>query len=203
MKLYSADRAPNPWRVRIFLAEKGIDVPRVEVDLMNGAARSSEFLSRNSLGEVPVLELDDGRVITESVAICRYFEALNPVPRLFGADPLDQATVEMWTRRMELHVVGAVANVALHTIPFFAGKVEQMPEFAATQRRALAKKWAWLDGELADGRPFVAGDRFTVADITGMMALRIGDYVEAPVADELAHVRRWEASVRARPSWNA
>ena len=203
MKLYSADRAPNPWRVRIFLAEKGIDVPRVEVDLMNGAARSPEFLSRNSLGEVPVLELDDGRVITESVAICRYIEALNPVPRLFGADPMDQATVEMWTRRMELHLAGAAANVALHTFPFFAEKVEQMPEFAATQRRALAKKWAWLDGELADSRPYLAGDRFSIADITGMLALKVGDIVEAPVADDLGHVKRWETAVRARPSWNA
>lgn len=203
MKLYHHEIAPNAWRVRVFLAEKGIDMPRVEVDLFNGAQKQPDFLEKNSLGEVPVLELDDGRIITESIAICRYLEALNPVPRLFGSDPVDQATVEMWQRRMELHLVGTVADIALHTFDFFAAKVEQMPDYAASQRRALARKWAWLDGELADGRPFLAGDRFTVADITGMMALKAGDHVEAPVADSLAHVKRWEKAVRARPSWNA
>ena len=203
MKLYTYERAPNPWRVRAFLAEKGIDLPRVEVDILNGAGRAPEFLGKNSLGEVPVLELDDGRVITESVAICRYLEAINPRPSLFGQDPVDQAKVEMWSRRMELHVVGTAANIALHSFDFFAAKVEQLPEYAASQRRALANKWAWLDTELADGRPFLAGDRFTVADITGMMALRVGDIVEEPVAADMAHVKRWEETVRARPSWDA
>ncbi len=203
MKIYTYQRAPNARRVRTFLAEKGMDVPQVEVDLMDGANRAPGFLAKNSLGEVPVLELDNGRIITESVAICRYLEALNPRPSLFGIDPVEQATVEMWTRRIELHVVGTVANIALHTFEFFAAKVEQVPEFAATQRRALDKKWAWLDSEISGGRPFLAGDRFTVADITGMMALWISDVLEAPIADDLAHVKRWEKSVRARPSWNA
>jgi len=202
MKLYNA-QAPNPWRVRIFCMEKGLDVPRVDLEFGKGDTRTPEFLAMNSLGEVPVLELDDGRVLTESVAICRYLESLHPEPNLMGRDGFDQARIEMWNRRIELHVSVTVANVGLHTIPFFAKKVEQVPVFAEAQRRTLAKKWAWLDREMADGRPYFAGDRFTVADITGMLALRVADIVDETIPPELANLKQWETSVRSRSSWNA
>lgn len=202
MKLYNAG-APNPRRVRIFLAEKGIEVPLVNVDIQGGASRTPEFLKLNSLGETPVLELDDGRIITESVAICRYFEAIHPQPALFGGDAVEQAQVEMWNRRMEIQLMGTVGDVARHTFEFFASRIRQLPDYAAAQRAAVPQKWAWLDTELADGRPFVAGKRFSVADITGMTALLIGDFLEIPVPADLQNVGRWAAAVRGRPSWDA
>ncbi len=140
MKLYNA-QAPNPWRVRIFLAEKGIEMPLHTLQVLSGETRTPDFLEINSLGEVPALELDDGTVITESIAICRYLEALYPKPTLFGSTPLEQAQIEMWQRRIELQIVGTVGQIGLHIIPFFADRVEQIPEYAASQARALEKKW--------------------------------------------------------------
>ena len=202
MKLYNF-AAPNPWRVRAYLMEKGVEIPLVEVNAMEGATRTPEFLKINSLGELPVLELDDGRLLTESVAICRYLDSQFDGPPLFGADPFEQGLVEMWNRRMEQQIVGTVGNIALHSFEFFADKIEQMPDYADTQRRMLEKKWRWFDKELSDGRPFVTGDNFTVADITGMMGLRIAGFVETSVPDECAHVKKWESAVRARPSFDA
>lgn len=202
MKFYNA-AAPSPRRVRIFLAEKGLDVPSVDVDILEGESRTPDFLQMNSLGETPVLELDDGTLITECVAICRYFETLHPEPALMGTDARDQAQVEMWNRRMEIQIMSTIGNVARHVAPFFADKVDQIPAFAESQRNAVPKQWAWLDGEMADGRPFVAGDRFSIADITGMAALMAGDFFEMPVPAGLEHVNRWSQSVRSRPSWSA
>ncbi len=201
MKLYNA-AAPSPRRVRIFLAEKAFDVPGVDINILEGESRTPEFLKINSLGETPVLELDDGTLITECVAICRYFETLHPEPPLMGTDAKDQARVEMWNRRMEIQIMSTIGNVARHTAPFFADKVDQIPAFAESQRNLMPGQWAWLDGELADGRPFVAGDRFSIADITGMAALMAGDFFEMPVPAGLEHVSRWSESVRSRPSWS-
>ena len=202
MKLYDA-AAPNPRRVRIFLAEKGIDCPIQRLDLFAGESRTPEFGQINSLHETPVLEFDDGRRITESVAICRYFEAVHPDPPLFGIDAADQGLVEMWNRRMEQQIMGTVGAVGLHEFPFFADKIEQIPDYAAAQRRAMPGKWAWLDREIADGRPFIAGERFTVADITGMAALMICDFARMPVPEGLTNVEQWASRVKARPSWSA
>ena len=142
-------------------------MPQVRIDFAKGEHRSAEFLKLNSLGQIPVLVLDDGTVITESVAICRYFEALHPSPALFGADAVSAGKVEMWNRRAEFEIFGTIGNVALHTAELFKERLVQFPAFADTQREAVPAKWAWLDRELDDGRAFLAGADFSVADITG------------------------------------
>jgi glutathione S-transferase len=202
MKLYSAS-APNPRRVRIFLAEKGLDVPRVDLDLQAGENRTSEFRRLNSLSQTPVLELDDGSVITESMAICRYIEELHPDPSLFGTGPRDRARIEMWNWRMTHEVFGPIGNVAQHSLPFFATRRVQILAFAEAERQAVPAKWAWLDGELADGRLFIAADSFSVADITGMAALLLGEFLKIEIPATLRNVRRWDERVRDRPSWSA
>ncbi|MGI9463703.1 MAG: glutathione S-transferase family protein [Aestuariivirgaceae bacterium] len=202
MKFYNA-AAPSPRRVRIFLAEKNLELPRDDLDLQQGATRTPEFLAKNSLGGTPVLELDDGTILTESVAICRYIESMHPAPPLMGADELNAAKVEMWNRRMEIEIFATLANIAQHTFDFFADKLEQVPAFAEAQKRMAVKKWQWLEGELADGRPFIAGDRFSIADITGMAALMVGDFVGVEIPTSLGHVNNWNDSVRSRASWDA
>ncbi len=202
MKLYNAT-APNPRRVRIFLAEKGIDVPRVDLDLQAGENRTPEFRKLNSLGQVPVLELDDGSVITESMAICRYIEALHPDPPLFGSSARDRARIEMWNGRMTFEIYLRIGNVALNTLPFFMTRRTQVPAFAEAERQVVPQKWAWLDTELADGRTFIAGDHFSMADITGMVASLLGEFLSIEIPAALTNVRRWNEHVRARPSWSA
>jgi glutathione S-transferase len=194
---------PNSYRVRIFMAEKGIDVPRVDVDLTTAEHRSPEFLKLNSLGQIPVLVLGDGTVITESVAICRYLEELHPSPPLFGGDALSRARVEMWNRRVELEVFGTIGNIAIHSDALFKERLVQFPAFAETQRDAVPGKWAWLDRELSDGRAFLAGDQFSVADITGGVAAWLGGFFASEIPAALSNVHRWLARVHERPSWNA
>ena len=201
MKLYSHPMAPNALRTLVFLAEKGIDVPIEPVDIMAAETRRPAFLKKNTLGEIPVLELDDGTLIAESVAICRYFEELQPEPSLMGSTPVEAAQVEMWNRRMEQQILGPMAQIGLHTHEFFADKIEQVPAYAETQVRLMAKKWAWLDEELTDGRTFMCSDRFSIADITGIAALHICDMFKHPVPEGLPNVKRWESALRARPSW--
>jgi len=202
MKFYNA-AAPNPRRVRIFLAEKGVEVPRQDLDLMKGESRTPEFLAKNSLAGTPILELDDGTVLTESVAICRYLESLYPEPPLMGRDALDAAKVEMWNRRMEIEIMSTLGNIVVHSIDFFADKVEQVPAYADAKRRMAARKWRWLESELADGRPFIAGDRFSIADISGMAALMIGDFIKVEIPASLTHVHKWSDAMRSRPCWSA
>ena len=200
MKLYDA-MTPNSLRVKVFLAEKQIDLPRHAVDVMCGGTRTPEFLAINSLGELPVLELDDGTILTETVAICRYLEGLHPEPSLFGTTPHEQGRIEMWNRRIELHLFSSVGDYGRHTIPFFADKVEQVPEYAETLKRRVKKVWQWLDGELSDGREFVAGDRFSVADITGMAALFVTQICELDLPAAQTHATRWAQMLRSRPSF--
>ena len=200
MKLYDAT-TPSTRRVQIFLAEKGIDVPREEVDLFEGGSRTPEFLAKNPFGEVPVLELDDGRYLTESAAICRYFEELHPEPRLMGAGVDEQAFIELWHRRMDLHIFGPVGDIGRHTMEYFADKVEQVPAYADAQMRRFDKNLAWLDSELADGRPFIAGNTFTIADITGMAALFICDILNKTLPGDLSNAKRWEMAMRSRPTF--
>jgi glutathione S-transferase len=193
---------PNSYRVRIFMAEKGITVPLVEVNLMEGGHKKPEFLKLNSLGQVPVLTLADGTVITESMAICRYLEALKPEPALFGRTAAEKGKVEMWDRRMEIVVFGTIGNVALHTSEFFKDRLTQFPAFGETERLAVPEKWRWLDRELSDGREYLAG-AFSVADITGAIASWIGAFFKADMPDDVPNVRRWLDRVKARPSWKA
>lgn len=200
MKLYDA-LTPNTLRVQVFLAEKGIDVPRQKIDVLNGGTRTPEFLALNPLGELPLMELDDGRLIAESVAICRYFEWLHPEPALMGTGAADEAHVEMWNRRMELHIFWPLAQYGRHTIPFFADKVEQVPDYAETEMRRFDRNWAWLDRELADGRPYIAGNTFTIADITGMAALMVCGVIDKALPQGNGHAARWADAMRMRPSF--
>jgi glutathione S-transferase len=202
MKLYVAP-GPNSYRVRIFMAEKGISLPLVELDYGKREHKSPEFLKLNSLGQVPVLELDDGTIITESVAICRYLEAVHPTPSLFGADAASIGVIDMWKRRMENEDFATNGNVTLHTNEFFKERLIQVPAFAEAQRRMIPGKWAWLDREMSDGRPYVAGDQFSIADISGMVTLWLSEVFGFEVPADLAHVQRWNQRLRQRASWNA
>ena len=202
MKLYDSKAAPNPRRVRIFLAEKGLEVPTVQVDLGKGESRSAAFLAKNPLGGVPVLELDDGTLLAESVAICRYFEELHPSPPLLGTDARDRAVVEMWQRRMELELFRHVTGCFQNTHAFFAGRIEQVPAYGEVCRTNARKRLAWLDGELA-GRSFVAGDRYTIADVTALCAIDFGRVVDVRIGPEQKHLQRWHEAVSARPSAKA
>jgi glutathione S-transferase len=199
LKLYDSKPAPNPRRVRIFLAEKGLSVPTVQVDIGTAENRTPPYLAKNPLGGLPFLELDDGTVIAESVAICRYFERLHPEPPLMGTDAVDQARVEMWNRRMELEVFRGVSATFQNTHAFFKGRLEQVPEYGEVSRRAANKRLAWLDEELA-GRPFVAGDRYTIADITALCAIDFGRVVDIRIAPEQKNLARWHEAVSSRPS---
>ncbi len=202
MLLHESATAPNPRRVRIFLAEKGIAVPTVQVDIASRANRQPEFLARNPLGGLPVLELDDGTCIAESVAICRYFEEQQPNPPLMGTDARDRAVVEMWQRRMEFEVAQCVFQCFQNTHKFFAGRIEQVPEYGEVARRKLLARLAWLDGELA-ARKFVAGDRYTIADITAQVGIDFARVIGLRIEPEQSNLARWHAEVSARPSAKA
>jgi glutathione S-transferase len=203
MKLYDGGRAPNPRRVRVFLAEKGITVPTEQVDLGKLEQRSDAFSAINPIQRVPALVLDDGTVITESIAICRYFDALHPEPPLFGRGPLETALVEMWQRRVELHLFLPVSMVFQHTHP--AMKIMVDPQVAAwgeANKPRVTHFLQLLDGELKN-RPYVAGKTYTVADITAMCAVDFMRVTKLTVPDDLANVKRWHAEVSARPSAKA
>ena len=200
MKLYDGGRAPNPRRVRIFLAEKGIEVPLVPVDMGAMGHRSPEVASRNPLRRLPVLELDDGTIITESVAICRYFEETHPEPPLFGKGAVGKAKVEMWQRRMELNFLSAVASAFRHLHPAMKEwEIPQIAEWGEANKPKALDFLAFLDSELAD-REFIAGDAFSIADITGMIGIDFMKPARIAVPDECSNVRRWYAAVASRPS---
>jgi glutathione S-transferase len=199
MKLYTSRLAPNPRRVTIFLAEKGIEVPTVEIDLAKAENLLPEFLGRNPLGRVPVLEFDDGSYLSESVAICRYFEATHPEPALFGTGARAQAEVEMWNRRMELEVLANVTGCFRHTHPYWKERIEQVGDYGELCRRTLEERMKWLDSELA-GRSYIAGERFTVADITAVTAFDLGKVAKIRIPEALANLSKWYATVSERPS---
>jgi glutathione S-transferase len=203
MELIDGGRAPSPRRVRIFLAEKGIDVPKRQVDFANLEQMSDAFTALNPMQRVPVLILDDGTPLAETMAICRYFEALRPEPNLFGRDAREIALVEMWNRRAELNFYGPVSSAFRHLSPAMA--VSEKPQIAAWGEANKAKALAFLgilDRELS-GRPFVAGERFTVADITAGVTV---DFLRAPKIElpaDLTNVRRWHGEISARPSFSS
>ena len=203
MKLYDGGRAPNPRRVRIFLAEKGIDVPLVPIDMGAMGHRSQEITERNPLQRLPVLELDDGTILTESVAICRYFEELHPEPALFGEGALGKAKVEMWQRRMEMHFLLTVANAFRHTHPAMKEwEVPQVAEWGEANRPKAIEFLNLLDRDMAD-REFIAGDSYSIADITGMIGIDFMKPARIELPQELSNVRRWYEAVSSRPSARA
>ena len=202
MKFYDSTLAPNPRRVRIFLAEKGVTVPTVQVDIAKAENRQPPYLAKNPMGGVPILELDDGTVVAETVAICRYFEETHPEPPLFGTDAKDRALVEMWQRRMELEVAIPIMQVFRNTHAFFKGRIPQVPEYGEVCRQAATSRLRWLDGELA-GRKFVAGDRFSIADITLLVGIDFGRVSNIRIDPEHKNLQRWHDEVSARPSAKA
>ena len=202
MKFYDAKAAPNPRRVRIFLAEKGIEVPTVLVDIGSAENRRSPYIDKNPMAGVPMLELDDGTCLAESVAICRYFEALQPDPPLMGTDAQDQAVVEMWNRRMEQNLAVPIMDSFRHVHEFFKGRIEQVPEFGQVRKKEALDIMSWLDGVLAD-REFIAGDNYSIADITALIGIDFGRVSKIGIGEDQANLKRWYDTVSSRPSASA
>ena len=203
MKLYGLKNAPNPRRVKIFLAEKKIAVPVEELDIETREHKTPAFLAKNALGHLPVLELDDGTTLTESIAICRYFEEMVPEPPLFGRSTLERAQVEMWNRRMELELLLPVIDVFVHTHPFWIGKREQMPAWGEERKKQLIERMRWLDREL-EGREFIGIDRYNMADITAQVALLTArGAMKIAIPEDHKNLARWWGAVTKRPTARA
>jgi hypothetical protein len=204
MKLYTSHRAPNPRRVRWVMAEKGIeDVEVIEVDILTGEHKAPEYRTRVGVPHVPALELDDGTTVSESVAICRYLEALYPEPNLFGTDAREQAVIEMWTRRCEFYLANPLMLSVRHSHPALAAlEAVQIPQLAEYNRVAAEKFMKTLDLRLAD-HAFIASDRFTIADIVAVVGLDFARMIKYRPPEELTHLARWLADCRARPPASA
>lgn len=203
MKLYDGGKAPNPRRVRIFLAEKGIEVPLAPIDMGAMEHRSETITQRNPLQRLPMLELDDGTILTESVAICRYFEELQPEPPLFGKNALGKAQVEMWQRRIELNLFLPVGQAFRHIHPAMKDwEVPQIAEWGEANKPKALAFLRMLDQDLAS-REFAVGDAFSIADITGMIAIDFMRPARIQLPEDLTNVRRWYTALKARPSADA
>jgi glutathione S-transferase len=203
MKLYTSTFAPNPRRVGMFMAEKGIGgIETVMIDLAATENRSEAFLAINPFGRVPALQLDDGRVLCETRAICTWLEGRYPQPNLMGEDFEERAFIEMADRRVELHLFAGIANCVRHTHPGLANLEQpQFADFGASQGEKMRESARWLDAELAR-HPYVAGERFTIADITAYCALEFGRGLMKfrPGAEGLAHLQAWRDRIAARPT---
>ena len=206
MKLYVSPRAPNPRRVQMFIAEKGITgIEEVVVEIGKDEHRSSNYRAKSPLAKVPVLELDDGRYLGETRAICSYLEGRYPETNLMGESFEDRAFIEMTDRRMELYLFGTIANCIRHTHPGLAPLEQpQFPDFGHSQGQKVREVARWLDGELAR-QPFVAGERFTIADITAFCAIEFarGLMKFRPGAEGMAHLQAWRDRIAERPSAKA
>lgn len=203
MLLYHDPRAPNPRRVRIFLAEKNLSYDTIEVSIAAFANQTVEFRKKNPLALLPVLELEDGRVLRESIAICRFIEELHPAPNLFGADAWERAQVEQWNRHAEHELLLPIAQVFRNTHAFWQGRIKQAPEFGQIMRELITSRFGWFDGELGQ-RPYLAGDRFTVADITALAAIDFGKISNIRIdASAHPHLAAWHKRVTERASATA
>jgi glutathione S-transferase len=201
MKLYTSPKAPNPRRIAMFMAEKSIPpIEQINIDLAANGHRDASFLAVNPLGLVPALQLDDGRVLCETRAICTYLEGLHPQPNLMGEGFDERAFIEMADRRIELYLFGAIGNCVRHTHPGLA-HLEQFPDFGAAQAVKMRETALWLDKVLAR-TPFVAGERFTIADITAFCALEFarGLMKFKPGAEGMDHLQAYRDRIAARQS---
>jgi glutathione S-transferase len=203
MKLYVSSYAPNPRRVTMFIAEKGIEgIENVTIDMMKGELRSEAYLAKNPFGRVPALELDDGRVLCETRAICSYLEGLYPEPNLMGEGFEERAFIEMEDRRVELHLFQQIANAVRHMHPALAVLEQpQFKDFGASQADKMREPARWLDGVLAK-QPYVGGERFTIADITAFCGLEFarGMMKFKPGEEGMEHLQAWRDRIAARPS---
>jgi len=203
MLLYQDPRAPNPRRVRVFLAEKGVAYDTIEVLIADKAHQTPEFRKKNPLQLLPVLEMGDGRVLRESIAICRYVEETHPEPNLFGVDAWERAQVEMWNRHAELEVFWPIMQIFRNTNKFWEGKIKQSPDFAAIMREQLGERLDWIEGELGK-RDFLASDRYTVADITAMCGIDFGKVIGLRLTEDTRpNLFAWHKRVSERPSAKA
>ena len=203
MKLYGAPNpAPNPRRVRIFLAEKGIDLPETPVNMMKREHKSPEFRAKNSMGQLPTLELDDGTTISETVAICRYLEETNPEPPMFGTTAVERALVDQWIRRVEFTVMTPVGMYWRHAHPRTAALLTQFKDFGESNAETYKGAQKYLDREL-EGHQFVVGDTYTMADICLLSTVDFAGWIGLPMEPEFTHLKAWHDRVTARPSANA
>ena len=203
MILYGAPMpAPNPRRVRMFLAEKGVDLPETRIDMMKREHKSPEFRAKNSMGQIPTLELDDGTCISETVAICRYFEELHPNPPMFGTTPVEKALVDQWVRRVEFTVMMPVGQYWRHAHPRTAALLTQFKDFGESNKATYQGAQKYLNREL-EGRAYLVGDTLTVADICLLSTVDFADWIGLPVEEEFANLVAWRARMKARPSADA
>ena len=203
MKLYDSRRAPNPRRVRWFMAEKGIEnIEVIDVDLFKGEHRDAGYLAKTGAPNVPALEMDDGATITESLAICRFLESLYPEPNMFGRDPWETAVIEMWTRRTELLLAGPLMMTVRHSHPALAALETQAPEMAEYNRGAATRALKFFDRRLGESA-FIAADRVTIADIIGVISFDFARMAKFAVPEEFENLNRWRAGMLARPAATA
>ena len=203
MKLYNS-LGPNPRLVRMFAQEKKLDLATEEVDIMGGENRQPAYLEKNPGGQLPALELDDGAVLAETVVICEYLEELHPEPALIGATPEERAHTRMWTRRIEAKIVQPLTDGFRYAegLGMFKDRLHVIPQAADDLKAIAREKLAWLD-ELVDGKEFIVGDRFTLADVLLFAFLEFGASVGQPLEEKLGNLPGWYARVAARPSVQA
>lgn len=204
MKLYDSI-GPNPHIVRMFMAEKGIELPKQTVDLRKGENREAEHLKRNPHGQMPTLELDDGSYLSEITAICEYLEEKNPSPPLIGSTPEERAECRMWTRRVDLNICEQLANGYRYgeALKFFEKRIPVVPEASAGLKMVAQNRLKWLDGQMADGREYLCGKRFTLADILLYGWLHFGNQVGQPLDRSNARIATWFDRIAQRPSAKA
>jgi glutathione S-transferase len=203
MKLYDTPLAPNPRRVRWFMAEKGIeDIQIVSLNLIEGTHKQPEYLAKAGLPNVPALEMDDGTTVTESIAICRYLEALYPEPNLFGRGPEETAVIEMWMRRAEMMVATPFMMGVRHSHPALAALETQNSEIAEYNKAQGLRALKVLDRRLAEAE-WLAAERLTIADIVGFIGIDFTRMIKLVIPDELQHVHRWAQAMRERPAAKA
>ena len=199
VRLYDQPMAPNPRRVNVFIAEKGLEIPREELNLIKLEHRGEAYTGRAGVAQVPALELSDGTVLVETQPICRYLEALNPEPNMMGTDPLEQATIEMWQRLVEFGLFAAVGSAFRHTNRHMAVLEDQCADWGAVNMGRIDPALAALDRRL-DGREWIVAGRMTVADITALVAVDYLRILKRSVPEEFANLRAWHARMRERPS---
>ena len=203
MKLYDLPASPNARRVRVFIAEKNLQIEMVPINMMTGENKTEEYLSKNPLGRMPLLELDNGTCIAESIAICRYLENEHPDPPLFGTSSLEQATIEMWHRRMEFQFLNPMINIFRNTHEMWKDRMIQIPQIAEIESKDVEEKMVWLNREL-EGREYIAGETYSVADITAQCAFVMGKAaVGIRIPEDLSNLDAWWARVTSRPTARA
>ena len=199
VRYFHSARAPNPRRVQIFLDEKGIELEWVQVNLMQGDHKKPEYLEKVGSPQVPALELEDGTVLVECPTICRYLEALHPEPNMMGRDELEAAVIDMWQRRIEMRLMTTIAFFFRHTNPHMAALEDQCPDWGHVNEGRIDARLGELDRQL-QGREWIAADRLTIADITGLVAVDFLRLVKRQIPEEMMALRDWHARMKARPS---